>query len=229
MLEFGRRKSSECPFTVRASVDTLLRMGTREMLAAERRDLVDVLQTLTPEEWDSPSLCAEWRVRDVVAHLLYDTMPGYEYLFAVVRNRFDVNRINNRLVDNERSTSPAELLDRLGAIDKGTLTSFTPTVGLADLLVHQQDIRRPLGRHREIDPERLRRVLDHPDPFALTWRNTRGLRFVATDLDWSKGKGPEIRGTGEALVLGTAGRPVVLDELDGDGVAILRERLGAAD
>lgn len=68
-------------------------------------------------------------------------------------------------------------------------------------------------------------MLNHPDPFARPWRHTRGLRFVATDLAWQKGSGPEVLGTGEALVLATVGRPVALDELTGDGVPELRRRL----
>lgn len=203
-------------------------MDVREMLACERRDLVELLHTLTPEEWEAPSLCEGWRVRDVVAHLLYDTIPLHRYLLAAVRNGPSVDRFNNRLVDNERLTPPSTLLARLSSIENGTLSPLSPKISLADMLVHHQDIRRPLGRERTIDPGRLRSVLAHPDPFAFTRRYTRGLRFVATDLTWSKGDGPEVRGTGEALALAAAGRRVVLGELDGDGMAILRERLDAA-
>ncbi|MBO0855301.1 MAG: hypothetical protein J2P18_16240, partial [Nocardia sp.] len=94
------------------------------------------------------------------------------------------------------------------------------------LLVHHQDIRRPLGRPRQIPAERLIAVLGRPDPFARPGRFTRGLRMVATDVAWSSGSGPEVRGTGEALALAMVGRPIVLDELTGDGVRTLRERHG---
>ena len=200
-------------------------MHAGEMLAAERRDLVDLLKTLTPEEWETQSLCSLWRVRDVVAHLLYDALPTHRYVLAMVRNRFDVNALNNGLVDDQRSVPTADLLARTAAIERGTLSRFTPKVAIADMFVHQQDITRPLDRPRTIDPDRLRLVLDHPDPFAFTWRNTKGLRFVATDIDWSRGSGPEVRGAGEALALAVAGRTVVLDELEGDGVQTLRHRL----
>lgn len=202
-------------------------MRTGEQLAAERRELVGLLETLSPQQWEAPSLCAGWRVRDVVAHLLYDAMPLYRYAIAQARYRFDVNRLNNGLVDAERETSTSDLLKRYAAIQRGTLSGYVPMVAIADLVVHQQDIRRALSMPRTIDPQRLRLVLDHPDPFAFTWRHTRGLRFVATDLDWSRGSGPEVRGTGEAIALATAGRPIVLPELDGDGVRTLRSRLGS--
>lgn len=200
-------------------------MGVREMLADERRDLVELLQALRPEEWETPSLCQGWRVRDVVAHLLYDTIPLHKYMLAALRNGPSVDRLNNRLVADERVTPPSTLHARLGAIEHGTLSQLIPSVALADMLVHHQDIRRPLGRARTIDPDRLRFALDHPDPFAFTGRYTRGLRFVATDLAWSKGNGPEVRGTGEALAMAMAGRPAVLGELDGDGLEILTQRL----
>ena len=39
----------------------------------ERQALLELLETLTPEQWDAPSLCAEWRVRDVVGHMVSET------------------------------------------------------------------------------------------------------------------------------------------------------------
>jgi uncharacterized protein (TIGR03083 family) len=196
------------------------------LLAAEQRDLVGLLRTLSDDEWRAPSLCEGWDVRDVVAHLLYDTIPFPRYLAIMVRNRFSIDRVNNHLVAKERDTPTSELVDRLErSIGHGTLARVSPATSLADVLVHHQDIRRPLGRARSIPPERMLSVLNHPDPFAFPWRNTRGLRFVATDVGWDKGQGPEVRGTGEAIVLATVGRSVVLEELTGDGVAELRRRL----
>ena len=51
--------------------------------------------------------------------------------------------------------------------------------------------------------------------------------LVATDVDWSHGSGPEVSGPGEALLLAASARPAGLPELDGEGVAALRERLAA--
>jgi uncharacterized protein (TIGR03083 family) len=100
-----------------------------------------------------------------------------------------------------------------------------PRVALADVVVHHQDIRRPLDRPRSIPPPRLLEVLNHPDPFATPRSRTRGLRFEATDIEWIHGDGPEVRGMAEAIVMAVAGRPVALDELTGDGVDLLRSRL----
>ncbi|MEU8901680.1 maleylpyruvate isomerase family mycothiol-dependent enzyme [Nocardia sp. NPDC048505] len=197
-------------------------MGMRELLASERLELVTLLRTLTEAEWESPSLCAGWRVRDVVGHLLWDDIGPLTYGAVLARNGFSVDKVNGYLVRKARALTTEQLVDKLEA--GSALSRYSPVLALADTLVHQQDIRRPLGRPRTIPAERLTLVLDNPDPFAFPWKRTHGLRFVATDLDWARGRGPEVRGPGEALVLAVGGRPVVLGELDGDGVAELRRR-----
>jgi hypothetical protein len=53
----------------------------------------------------------------------------------------------------------------------------------------------------------------------------RGVRLVATDLDWSHGRGPEVRGNGEALLMAMAGRRAALDDLDGPGKAKLAQHI----
>jgi uncharacterized protein (TIGR03083 family) len=196
------------------------------LVADERRDLVAFLRTLSDEEWEAPSLCAGWRVRDVIAHVLYDAIPVATYTFVAVRSG-SADKLNARFVDDARGLTTSELIGKLeSTIGRGVVSKVMPHIAFADIVVHHQDIRRPLGRPRTIDADRIVPVLNRPDPFAFPWRRTRGLRFVATDVDWAKGSGPEVRGTGEALALAMAGRPVVLDELEGDGVAVLRTRMG---
>ena len=94
----------------------------------------------------------------------------------------------------------------------GLTGGFGGRIALTDGMIHQQDIRRSIGLPRTIDPERLRTALDFAR-FAPTirgaWR-ARGVRLVATDLDWAHGKGPEVRGTGEALLMAMAGRRAAL-------------------
>lgn len=200
-------------------------MPVRQLVADERTDLAAFLRTLSNEDWEAPSLCAGWRVRDVVGHLLYDAVPASSYLRSAARCR-SADRINEYWVTKARALPPSTLVDMLdSSAGRGLFTTLAPRIALADAVVHHQDIRRPLGRERTIPPGRLRTVLDHPDPFARPGRRSRGLRFVATDVSWSKGDGPEVRGTGEAIALAVAGRGVVLDELEGDGVALLRQRI----
>ncbi|MFI6869672.1 maleylpyruvate isomerase family mycothiol-dependent enzyme [Nocardia sp. NPDC050406] len=198
-------------------------MDTRGMLTDERVELVELLRSLTDEEWEAPSLCAGWRVRDVVGHMLTDAVPLGSYVAIALRSG-TVDRTNNALVRKSRSLSTAQLVDKLETMD-GWFTKYLPRVALSDTFVHQQDIRRPLGKPRkEIPAERMRAVLDLPDPFAFPFRLMRGLRWEATDLDWAKGSGPVVRGPGEALALAMVGRTGALDDLDGDGVPTLRQR-----
>lgn len=199
------------------------------MVADERRDLVALLRTLSDDEWNAPSLCAGWRVRDVVAHLASsDVTPRITLLAAFFRNRMSVNRLNNATVERAKDWPTDKLIDDLeSTIESSISAKLLPRVMLGDAVVHHQDIRRPLGKPRTIPGDRLLATLRHPDPFALPWRYTRGLRFVATDLAWSKGKGPEVRGPGEAIALATAGRLAALDDLEGDGLPTLRQRLRA--
>jgi len=101
--------------------------------------------------------------------------------------------------------------------------------GFLDHFIHQQDIRRPLGRPRTIDEDQLRAALEllptvETKIFA-TKPMVAGLRLEATDVDWAHGDGPLVRGPGEALVMAGGGRSVALGELDGDGVSVLRDRL----
>jgi uncharacterized protein (TIGR03083 family) len=202
-------------------------MTVRSLVGAERADLITLLRTLSPDEWDTASLCTGWKVRDVVAHLLYDTIPLTKYLLRAARHGFSADRFNAYWVANARDMSPTQLTDSLEcSIDRHRLTKLMPSVSLADTVIHHQDIRRPLGRERVIPTERLLHVLDHPDPFANPRRQMRGLRFEATDLNWARGNGPTVRGTGEAIALAIVGRSVVLDELEGDGVARLQARIG---
>ena len=110
-------------------------------------------------------------------------------------------------------------------------TRLRPPGAAHDIVVHGVDLRRPLGLSHDPGPEALRTALDftvqrkagrgftHP-------RHQRELRFEATDLDWSHGAGPVVRGPALPLVTALCSRPAVLDDLEGEGVAVLRRRLG---
>ncbi len=198
------------------------------MVAEERCELAAFLRTLSDEEWLGPTLCERWQVRDVLAHLLYDSLQVLRYPGTILRARFNVDRTNDLMVQRYRRYTPAELLDMFECgIGRGPATLLAPRVSLSDTMVHHQDIRRPLNRPRQIETKRLLEVLGHPEPFARPRRFTHGLRFVASDVGFVAGDGPEVYGRGEALVMAMVGRPAVLDELTGPGVALLRARITA--
>jgi uncharacterized protein (TIGR03083 family) len=203
-------------------------VNIREHIVAERAELVNLLRSLTPEQWATPSLCAGWTVRDIAGHLSIDAVPMHRYLLAGLRHP-SVDRLNRHYVEAARNVPVDRLVDGLATSVSGSwFLRWFPQLALADHFVHQQDIRRPLGLPRVVDAERLRMVLDHPDPFARPSRYIRGLRLVATDMVWERGDGPVVRGPGEALALAMVGRGVVLDELGGAGVDELRSRMEQA-
>src|SRR3954452_1813067 len=188
----------------------------------ERAELLELLESLTPAEWRSASLCAGWTVHDVVAHMLsYEELDLRQLGSRFARGWFLPDRINALGLAEYRERTPEELvaLLRRHLRPQGLAAAMGGAVGLTDALIHQQDIRRPLGRPRTVRPDRLVPVL-RTALFAPILRGVLrvwDVRLVATDLDWSFGRGPEVRGTGEALLMAVAGRRGLADELSGPG------------
>ena len=205
----------------------------RGLATAERRDLADYLDTLTEEQWEEPSLCPGWAVRDVVGHLpSYDELgwPAVVALFA--RSRFSLARCNQVGVERSRRLSTQQLVARLRAhaAPRGITAMFGGAIALTDGVIHHQDIRRALGHPRTVPEERLVAALDFaPRARALPAPEiARGLRLVATDVDWAHGAGPEVEGPGEALLVALAGRRQGLAGLEGPGLATLADRVAGA-
>jgi uncharacterized protein (TIGR03083 family) len=196
----------------------------------ERADLAAFLMTLSPAQWQAPTLCTRWRVRDVVAHVVsYDELDVRGLLALVIQGRFRPAQVNAAALASYSTRSPAQLLALLTAQPqpRGLPAALGGRVALTEGLIHHQDIRRALGMPRAIPPERLlpalRLALIAPDIGGL-W-HIRGLRLVATDLRFSAGVGLEVRGAGEALLMAIAGRRGVVSELSGPGQRKLAHRL----
>jgi uncharacterized protein (TIGR03083 family) len=206
-------------------------MTLTHLARAERADLLALLTDLAPHQWEGSTLCAGWRVRDVVAHMIsYEGLRGRALLRRLARGRFRLAGVNDVGVAELRDARPDELLALLEQRlePSGPTTGFGCRVALLDAMIHQQDIRRPLGAPRTIPPDRLLPALSFArfaPPIGAFWR-ARGLRLVATDLDWSAGRGPEVRGPAEALLMAISGRRGVVDELAGPGQATLAARIG---
>ncbi len=195
----------------------------------ERADFADFLETLTPQQWDAPSLCEGWIVRDVVSHVIsYDELGWWGTFKRFARGRFALDKVNDVGV-TEYSRSPQELIDLLRTHQRpsGLPAAFSGMIALVDGMIHQQDIRRPLDIPREIPHDRLRTALRLAllAPPIRAFTRARGLTLVATDLDWSRGSGPELRGSGEALLMAIAGRSHAINELSGPGRSVLAERI----
>jgi uncharacterized protein (TIGR03083 family) len=202
------------------------------LIAAERRALADLLDTLTPEQLATSSLCGEWTVQEVATHTMVGPTSSIpEVLRAMVKARGRFDRANRYLVDNRAGWSVAELT---GVLRSKAGSRFTPPgmdwhAPLTDALVHREDLAVPLGLPSDRPVESWRIALD----FLLTRkaagvfgpRGRPALTLVATDVDWSSGSGPSVSGPIAALALAVAGRTARLDELDGPGVVPLREWL----
>jgi uncharacterized protein (TIGR03083 family) len=206
-------------------------VDVRRLARDERADFAAFLATLSPQQWQAPTLCQQWRVRDVVAHVIsYDDLDIRGLLAVAARGRLRLGRINAAALARYETCSPQQLLALLtGHLQpRGLAAALGGRVALAETLIHHQDIRRALGRQRHIPAERLlpalRLALIAPD-IAGPWR-IRGLRLVATDLRFAAGAGPQVRGTAEALLMAIAGRRGVVSELSGPAQAKLGRRIG---
>jgi uncharacterized protein (TIGR03083 family) len=197
----------------------------------ERLDLADLLDTLTPEQWEAPSLCQGWSVRDVVAHVVSYEELGMTGLLA--RRLRGLGRGGPNEVGRAEyaGRAPADLATfvRAHARPQGLTAWFGGAIGLTDGLIHHQDIRRALDAPRTVPAERLLVALEFAlrSPKLPSRKDTHDLRLVATDLDWSHGSGPEVTGSAEALLMVIAGRSAALSELDGAGAPVLARRVEA--
>jgi len=204
--------------------------STKEMARDEREGFASFLDGLTSQQWNSPTLCELWTVREVAIHTVsYDELTTGGLVGRFLKGRLNTDRINAIGVADYSDRSPQQItvLIRSYAQPHGLTGGFGGKIALTDGMIHQQDIRRSIGLPRTIDPERLRTALNFAR-FAPTirgaWR-ARGVRLVANDLDWSHGRGPEVRGPGEALLMAMAGRRAALDDLDGPGKAKLAQHI----
>ncbi len=207
-------------------------MDTFAQIADERRRLADLLSGLTGEQRATPSLCAQWTVHDVAAHLIVPLeVSTPRFVLTMLACRGDFDRANVRLTGRQARRPIGEIVDilRRKAGTRFTPPGAGPEAPLTDVLVHGLDIRWPLGLTRDVPVQRLQTSLSF-----LTSRAARGLvprgaldgvRVEADDIDWAHGTGATVRGGAEALLLALTGRTTALGHLSGDGLATLQARL----
>jgi len=191
-----------------------------QVIDEHRARVADLLAGLDDGQWEHPSLCEGWRVRDVGAHLsLAPTARLGEVLGAVVAARGNFDRMI-RDVSVARARRPrdqivTDLRDVVGSRRLAPSTVWRDP--LLDVLVHAQDIVRPLGLRFdspvEAEVEAAEWVWRRRFPFFPA-RRLRGFRLVATDADWARGSGTEVRGPVGALLLLSTGRAAGLRDLD---------------
>jgi uncharacterized protein (TIGR03083 family) len=202
---------------------------TWSVIHRERRALAADLASLTPEQWTTPSLCPDWTVHDVLAHLVSTaklTPPAF--VAGLLGSGFNFNRFTAKRIAAEGAGGPAATLEAFRAVETSTSAPPGPkTSWLGEVLVHGEDIRRPLGIAHEYPAASVTAVTEFyagSNVLIGGKRRVAGVTLTATDTDWSRGSGPTAAGSARALMLATAGRKVALDELSGPGVEVLRSR-----
>ncbi|ARX81850.1 maleylpyruvate isomerase family mycothiol-dependent enzyme [Streptomyces alboflavus] len=204
-----------------AAPDTSTRR-IRSAIAAERRDLADLLDGLEPAQWDAPSLCAGWRVREVAAHMSLGfrcSLP--RVLWELLRAGGSLHRMTDRRARADAAAFSAR--DLAAFLRDHADHPWTPPVGgfasaLGHDVVHGLDITVPLGLTRRVPEDRLRILLDHVTPKSAKFfgADLTGLELRADDTDWSFGSGAPLSGAAQDLLLVAYGRRVPAGRLRGE-------------
>lgn len=209
--------------------DGLSRAALWSAAHAERAALADDLAGLDQAQWAQRSLCGRWVVEDVVAHLTAAASLGaLRWIVSVLGARFDFDLHNARHLAEYRGSTPAETLERFRRVVTSTMAPPGPTAAwLGEVVVHAQDIRRPLALPHTPPIEfvgAVGRFYARRNVTGFGRRTIEGLRIEAIDGSFSTGAGPLVSGTTLALTMAIAGRGAYCDDLAGPGVATLRAR-----
>ncbi len=196
---------------------------------AERKALADDLDNVDDAQWETPSLCDNWSVHDVLAHMTATAkLTPPQFVGKLLGSGFKFGKVQEAGVASERAGSPAETLARFKAqVDSSRHPPGPPDTWLGETIVHSEDIRRPLGIVHHYPTDATMRIADFYKGSNLligAKKRITGLGLRATDVDWSHGEGPGVSGPIVSLVLAMTGRRAALDDLSGDGVATLRSR-----
>jgi uncharacterized protein (TIGR03083 family) len=200
------------------------------LIRDERVALIADLEPLTDAQWATQSLCAEWTVRDVLAHMTATALmtPG-RFFGKLAGSGFRFNAMTASDVKAHRGATSADALALFKAqLDRTTSPPGPVDAMVAEIVIHAQDIRRPLGLAHTFQPEALTLVGDFVIKGNLLLggkRRATGLTLSASDVDWTRGAGPEVKGPLASIIIALAGRKAGLADLTGDGLATLTVRV----
>lgn len=195
----------------------------RDWIAAERRELAEVLLALPAARWDEPTLCAGWRVREVVAHV---TTPyrysGVKVMWELARSGGSFNRMLDRCARRDAASLSADELATM--LRDNAEHPWKPPGGgyegaLTHEVVHGLDFTMPLGLGRKVPEDRLRRVLDGlASPKSLKWFGVSldGVALRADDMEWHYGSGERVTGAAQDFVMVLTGRRLPAGHLRGE-------------
>jgi uncharacterized protein (TIGR03083 family) len=197
---------------------------------AERNALAADLEALTDAQWTTASLCGEWSVRDVLGHMTATAaMTPPSFFSNLIGSGFRFSAMQAKAIAQQNEGTPDDTLGRFKAqVESSTHPPGPIDSWLGETIVHAEDIRRPLGIAHTYPGNDVTRVAAFYLGSNLLIggkRRAAGLTLRATDADWSAGSGPEVAGPAISLVLAITGRPAALDDLSGEGLAALSQRL----
>ena len=206
-------------------------MDTWTTIKNGRETLADFLQNLTPDEWNKPTLCAGWTVKDVAAHMLViPTMSKGQVFRSFLSSGFNLDKMNAKLVQQltaQMSSAQIVASTRSSAASKTMPPGLKLPGVLTELVVHSFDIADGVAKPFEVPTADVVACLDHLKNVQSVFKTKQriaGLKLQATDAPWSTGTGPVVSGPAKQLLLAMAARRGALDQLTGEGVATLRSR-----
>lgn len=202
-----------------------------QVVAEQRLALAELLAGLSEADWERPSLCAGWRVRDVAAHVTLMPIPPSpaSLLVDLAKARGNYARMNTVASRRRAARTPAQLVQdfKTTADSRSVPWPASPANVMWDLLVHAQDIAIPLGIDFATPPDAgavaATQIWELRWPFWFAAKRRLGsFTLRATDADWTIGAGPEIAGPISAILLLLTGRSeAAAPLLTGDGVRSL--------
>lgn len=194
--------------------------------------MAELLSGLSPEQLHTQSLCDAWSVREVGAHLATYLRFGQLKIYTgVMLGMGDLGPANEWLARYYARESDERIIEHLvrGAHSRITVPRSGYDPVLADAVLHDLDVRIPLGLERQIPEEHLlvsfHHLANEASPGYAMGSRLDGLRIEATDTGWTAGAGAPVRGSIEDVLLSISGRLVALDRLEGDGAEVLRARV----
>ncbi|MGI5352934.1 maleylpyruvate isomerase family mycothiol-dependent enzyme [Streptomyces sp. CA-250714] len=197
-------------------------MDIKQAIAAERTELAELLDSLPEADWDVPSLCAGWRVREVAAHMSSGFRSSRsQVLRELLRARGSLHRMTDQCARRDAAAmSTAEIA---AALRDNAHHPWKPPVGglpaaLGHDVVHGLDITVALRHTRRVPKERIRVLLDGVTPRSLKFfgADLDGVALCAEDLDWSYGTGAPVSGAAQDLLLVAFGRRLPAGRLRGE-------------
>jgi uncharacterized protein (TIGR03086 family) len=138
------------------------------------------VHAVRPDQWDAPTPCTDWSVRDLVNHLTAEQL----WVAPLVRERRTVEQIGDAFDGDVLGDDPVAVWDRAaaearetflekGALDRTVRLSYGPTQATAycsqmvsDLVIHAWDLSRAIGADERLPRDLVDFAAQEVAPYA---------------------------------------------------------------